>query len=169
MAMDPKFRAEYLRKTEAIIDEHGWAVQAVLGSAAEGGGFSYTIGFTRTLGHPEIFMAGFNPETCRQLLNDVGGLIREGDEFKVPRLSERVVKNFNVAFRPLDPRSVRRNSGVGQEILGEFEAVQMFLPDPSGRFPWEPGCDRAYVNLQTSLFKATGDIPTAEGYRAGMH
>ena len=169
MGMDPDFRTAYLKKTRDIIAKAGWAVQGVLGSPQDGGGFSYTIGMTRTLKHPEIFMSGFDPELCRQLMNDVGNLIREGFDFRNPSLCDRVIQNYNVAFRPVDPASVTEHGGVGLEILGQFEAVQMFLPDAEGRFPWVEGCDRRYADLQTSLIRTTGPVPGSEDHRMGLN
>src|SRR5690606_2060885 len=90
--MDEEAIRNYLRNTRAIIDRHGWAVQAVLGSASDGSAYSYTIGFTETLGHPEVFMAGFDPDLCRRLLNDVGSLIRNGSDFRKPCLEDKVIK-----------------------------------------------------------------------------
>lgn len=167
--MDPKMRDRYLEKTRNIISKHGWAVQGVLGSHRDGGGFSYTIGLTQTLKHPEIFMAGFDPDLSKGLLNDVGNLVKNGYDFANPCLCDRVIREFNVAFRPLEPASVKERGGVGTDVLGPFEAVQMFLPDPAGRFPWDEGCDPKYVEMQTSLFKTKGPLPGSEEHRAGLH
>lgn len=164
--MDQKQIDEYLTRTRAIIEEHGWAIQAVVGSAQEGGGYSYTIGLTETLGHPEIFMVGFDPQLCQRLLNDVGNLIRNGADFRQPCLDARVIMDFNVAFRPVDPESVARYGNVGTALLGDYEAVQLFLPDASGRFPWDEGCDPAYAKVQTGTVKTIGPIP--DGPQPGL-
>lgn len=167
--MNTDLRAAALLRTEEIIAEHGWAVQGVLGGPQDGGGFSYTIGLSRTLGHPEIFIAGFDHELQRRLLNDVGRLIKDGEDFSRPRLADRVVRDFNVAFRPLLPASVQKHGGIGLDVLGDFDAVQMFLPDPSGKFPWDLGCKRSYVTVQTYLLEVSGPIPGSDEHRAGLN
>jgi hypothetical protein len=35
--------------------------------------------------------------------------------------------------------------------IGELQALQVFWPDRSGKFPFEPGCDAYVSNLQPRI------------------
>lgn len=161
---------EVVEKIEGVIKEHGFAVQPVMGGPADGGGFCYTIGLTKHLNHPEVYMVGFDPKLCATLLRDVGDLIKDGYDFRNPTLCDRVIKDYNVAFRPVEAESVAEHGGIGLVVLGgEFEAVQMFLPDRDGKFPWDEGCHPEYAYRQTALLKTTGPIPGSEEHKRGLN
>lgn len=122
--------------------------------------YSYTVGFSKNHGHPEIFMVGFHPDMARSLLNVAGGHVRVGMRFDSPILSDVIVEDYAVAFRPIQFKSVVRHSNAGRQILGKaFDGVQIFLPDATGLFPWDAGCDPAYASVQTSLLTLVGDPP----------
>jgi len=169
--MDEEAIRNYLRNTRAIIEKHGWAVQAVLGSASDGSAYSYTIGFTETLGHPEVFVAGFDYDLCRRLLNDVGSLIRDGADFRRPCLADKVIKDYHVAFRPVTEDSVRELCNAGRAALGVdvFDAVQMFLPDEAGRFPWDEGCEPSIARAQAGRIRTEGPLPGAPVPPSALH
>lgn len=75
----------YLARTEGLIAEHGWAVQAVLPLAADpepASPFSYTVGLSSPrFGHPEFVVFGLPPEVAHTVLNDLGGRVRDGRRF----------------------------------------------------------------------------------------
>jgi len=149
---------DYVEKAKKMLDKHGWMIQVVLGDSDPG--FAYTVGFSKTLERPEVFMVGFAPDLMQALLNDLGQMIREGTEIKSPGFLDGLIRDYPVAFRPVEPLSVEENSNAGQAILGHsFEAYQMFLPDPNGLFPWDPGCDPKYVKVQTKLLRTVGEPP----------
>jgi Domain of unknown function (DUF4262) len=147
----------YIRRGQAIVRRYGWMVQAVLADQRQPT-YSYSVGFSKIYGHPEIFIVGFHPDMCRSLINVAGNHIAKGLRFDAPMLSDGIIEDFPVAFRPLRLSSVSEHSNAGRAILGRsFPGTQLFLPDPGGRFPWEPGCDPRYAAIQTSLLETMGD------------
>jgi len=155
---------DVLRRGRGLIAKYGWMVQAVGGGPSESEmPYSYSVGFSKNLGHPEIYMVGFDFDLSRTLINDVGNLIKNGMRFDGACYSDSIVERFPVAFMPLERRSVIRNSAAGRSMLNQvFDGVQMFLPDPDGLFPWDDGCDPTYARIQTTRLTPVGDPPAKE-------
>lgn len=158
------------KKARGLIKRHGWMVQAVLpGEEDDGVGFSYTVGLSSRFGHPEVFLVGFAPDLSQQLLNIVGNHVRDGLRFAEPVFSDVVIQSFPVAFRPATTASAFEHSNAGRYYLGHsFEAVQLFLPDPSGLFPWDEGCSPQYARMQNFL-ELVGDPPQPGARAPGPH
>jgi Domain of unknown function (DUF4262) len=155
----PRGFDDYIRKARRIIRDHGWMVQAVLPDERQTS-FSYSVGLSSKFSHPEVFMVGFDPELARSLINAAGNHIKGGIRFDAPMLADGIIEGFPAAFRPLRQSSVIDHSNAGRTILGKsFPGVQLFLPDAGGRFPWEPGCDPRYAEVQTSLLETEGEPP----------
>jgi len=153
---------DYIKCGRKIVRQHGWMVQGVLPDAQQAS-YSYTVGLSIGYGHPEIFMVGFDPELARQLLNVAGRRVKGGARLDTPVYLNEVVDVFPVAFRPLAHASIVEHSNAGRAILGfEFDAVQLFLPDAGGLFPWDVGCDPSYARIQTSLLETVGDPPARQ-------
>ena len=154
--------AAYIKRGQTIIRRYGWMVQAVLPDDQQPS-YSYSVGLSKTYGHPEVFMVGFDPELARSLINVAGNHIKGGMRFDQPCLSDRIIEGFPAAFRPLDFGSAYDHSNAGRAILGRsFDGVQLFLPDAAGRFPWEDGCDPRYATIQTSLLVTVGEPPSRQ-------
>jgi len=159
--MEPDLRQRIVQKIRGNIRQYGWAVQGVMAEPDGAPGFCYSIGFTETFGHPEVYTVGFHMDLCLGLINEVGELLKKGYEFRSSVLCDRVIRDFDVAFRPLVPASLSDYNNVGKVVLGKpFEAVQMFLPDPNGAFPWDDDCDPSYSQMQMALFEYEGELPT---------
>lgn len=140
----------------------GWLVQAVGGGQGEPA-FSYSMGLSTKFDHPEIAIVGFDPELCRQIINEAASLVRDhGVQFRAPVLASGVIRDFDVAFRPVTAASSREKCRAGRTILEttDYPLVQLFFPDPEGYFPWQRKCDRKYAKFQTGFFKLEGGIPT---------
>lgn len=153
---------QLIEKCRAAVFRDGFYVQFV-GGDEDAPAYSYSVGLEKNLQHPEIIMVGFDPRLCHQLISDAVANIREGERYDRPRYADRIVQDFNVAFRPLSSESVHANTGFGQTVIEEsFEAVQMYLPDAQGRFPWDEGCDRNYAEMQTQIFEVEGDPPSMQ-------
>jgi hypothetical protein len=61
---------------------------------------------------------------------------------------------------------VRNYSGIGATLLrGSFEAIQLYLPDPEGFFPWDANVKPIYRELQMQFF----DLPSADSYTKILH
>lgn len=142
-----------------VVGRHGWAVQAVLpGARPVTPSFAYTVGLAETFRHPEILMVGFEPEMMTHILNEAGERIREGMRFADWDRCDRIVRGFPVWFREIHQDEARSWAKAASERSrtrsAPFGLLQMFLPDPAGLFPWDEGCDRAYVGMQGGIRKA---------------
>lgn len=147
------FVQDHLRKVDEIIRRVGWCVQGV-GGGDDDPPFAYTVGLTETFGHPEIFIVGFGFQMSQNVLNSAADAIRRGHRLDSNKLADEVIQNFPVAVRTLGKKQAGARGKVARARYAPkgFEAVQMFLPDASGRFPWDPACDPKYAEVQTRLF-----------------
>jgi hypothetical protein len=88
-------------------------------------------------------------------------MVKKGADFRDPCLFDRIVEGYDVAFRPVDRDSAADVGKVAGAVLGTFDGIQMFLPDPAGRFPWQAECDPAYARIQTQILETVGEEPQA--------
>ncbi len=130
----------------------GWAVIGVPDDE-EGPGFSYSIGLTRTLGHPEVFMMGLRPEVAQQLINLVGEAVRFGERFGPGRRYDGIAEGFPLAFVPVAGRYYDEYLGWALWFYqgADFPVLQCVWPDKAGVFPWEPGYDSRFFDRQRVL------------------
>jgi hypothetical protein len=127
-------QSKILKKAIDDIEKHGWHVVSV--ACKDTLSFSYTVGFKKTLNHPEIFVSGLSIELMHDLLNDIGELIHKGTVFNNGDLSYEVVKDLPVKFikvksGPLSEYLRVAGAYYGNEI---FEALQCVWPDKNGSF-----------------------------------
>lgn len=148
-----------------IADERGWSILQVEADLP----WAYTIGLVDA-GQPELvaflptdIAAGLLHEACAHLTH--GDLILEdGLRWKLfdrelcwRKVDESQYLGLSV-FRLAKLRHERR--------LGRREAIdayQLFMPDNSGRYPWEPGCDKIMRDTQPLLFEPFNDHPPRTG------
>jgi hypothetical protein len=63
-------------ETRALIERHGWFVQAVFDDAHV---WAYTVGLSAGFNHPELIVANICCSSCAcAILNSIGELVREG-------------------------------------------------------------------------------------------
>lgn len=135
--MDDKFD-EAVAKAKAAIDKHGFYVVGV-GSSVTEPTFSYTVGLTTTFNHPEIIVSGLNPTLAHQIFWGMVDKIRAGHKF-FEGVSEVVLKDYSVWFKPLRYQIVDEHFGFGIRILGGVpDAMQLCWPDKTNKWPWEAG------------------------------
>lgn len=141
-----EFRANALAK----IEKFGRIVIAV----ADGeNSFSYTVGNCKR-GLPELLIVGpFEPSAIRTVLNVMSEkLIERGSAFEDNSLIDIGAPMQCAAFRASDLAKLERTVQVGQLLQRPYELMQVVSPDPTGLFPWQPGCDPAF---QVPLYRAT--------------
>jgi len=164
----------YIRRARGLIAEHGWVVQYI-GPGLPGSGarrndppYAYSVGLSKAFNHPEIYLVGLPYETSVSVINEAGKRIKDGARFDGACYSDVIVQQFPVAFMPIEKRSVIAHSAAGRNILGNvFQGIQMIVPDATGRFPWDEGCDRDMASVQMSLLDVVGDPPSL-GIRVPM-
>jgi hypothetical protein len=134
------------------IRQHGWFDTHVIADE-EGAGFSYTTGFTLTLGRPEVLVHALPHQSGHDILWD---LFRDWRAEAPPRLGEPVRGVFG-NHRACFFRVAKRHY---EEYLGwslwfyrgdGFECLQLVWPDRDDRFPWEAGFDATMRDDQPDL------------------
>ncbi len=136
--MEPKLKTEKLiAKVAGDIASYGWHVLHVI--SEDDVSFSYTVGFTETLGHAEVLMSGLKRALRHDLLNDIGNLIKNGAHFKDRDLSHQVVKGLPVKFIAISDDSRVDYLRMAANRYGEkgFQALQCIWPDKNGEFQAE--------------------------------
>ncbi|MBI3201310.1 MAG: DUF4262 domain-containing protein [Myxococcales bacterium] len=139
-------------KVVADVAEFGWHVIKV---AADGTGpaFAFTIGLTKTFGHPEVIVFGLALDAMHSVLNNIGKLVREGRQFAHDVVTDELLEDYPCHFLHV-PRSAYR------EFLGyaiwfykgdTFDTVQCVWPDREGRYPWDAGVVEQVRRLQPLL------------------
>jgi Domain of unknown function (DUF4262) len=152
----------YLKRGRTIERRYGWMIQGVLADESQPS-YSYSVGLSKTFGHPEIFMIGFHPDVARSVIDVAGNKVKAGARLEAPAYVDEIIESHPVAIVPLDPGSVYEHSSAGRAILGRsFDGVLLLLPDAAGRFPWDEGCDPTYATGQTSFLKIVGDRPARQ-------
>lgn len=129
----------------------GFATVAV---ADEAGPWAYTTGFT-DIGHPEILICGLRPELAHQFFWDLYREIKAGKRYDTGEV------NTELATLPTMFRTLRDDAA--QELCCQalfwYEDkgikptfLQLVMPDPAGKFPWEAGYDRVKMRSQRHLW-----------------
>ena len=126
--------SEVMEKVRRDIAEHGWHVLSVFSENMPN--FSYTIGFTETLTHPEVIISGIESKLAHLLLNDIGELIKKGQFFEHGASSNEVLKNYLVKFENVTEKNIPEYFRAANNLYGEgnFKALQCIWPDKYGNF-----------------------------------
>jgi len=125
-------------KVIADVAEFGWHVVKVA-EDANGPGFAFTIGLTKTFGHPEVIIFGLPLETMHVVLNNVGAIVREGTPLRPGRVTEDVLEGYACEVVRVPSAAYREFFGYARWFYkgDSFEALQCVWPDRNGRFPWD--------------------------------
>jgi hypothetical protein len=139
-----------------VVREHGWYAANVYDGDPP---FLYTIGLMQTLGHPEFIMFGLEADNAHALFAHLVRDIRAGrsyDEADVRTVSIGGNEHW-VGFRRVHPTQHELYLGFAMGYCrhigrsGELEAMQVFWPDSTGKFPFDVDCDLDVYQLQPRL------------------
>ena len=142
-------KEKYLAEMLAMIDKHGWMVQAVFGSK-EQPGFAYTVGLAAK-GFPELIIFSMPPEAARTTLNHLAHRLTTGET--IP-LNTRLTCIFDGADAQLIEASRELTDNFMYQALyrdPNYRALQLVWTDPARLFPWEEGYGQKFVFLQPLL------------------
>ena len=123
--------------------------------------FAYTVGLMHSFGHPELILFG-RPEDDGAILADLVAAIRAGSRIDEPK-EYNLLEGFPVATRRVHETQHEQHLGFAMGFLrnmrriGELEAVQVFVPDVDGRYPFQPNCAQPVYESQPRL-----DIPVTK-------
>jgi len=139
-------------RVAADIAQHGWHVVLV---PPEGNtpGWAHSIGLQESFGHPEIVVFGMDLEVLGPLLNRLGEAIRAGERFEADCERDGILQGLSVSFRPVDARWIPTFLGnaAWHYQRQDVAVLQVFWPDASGRFPWDPDSDAVWRQDQPLL------------------
>jgi Domain of unknown function (DUF4262) len=153
MSTWPQRRAAYLARVRALIEQHGWMVQAVLPTATDPATppCFYTVGLTSFGQHPELIAFGLPPETATWLLNTLGDRVREGEQLTTGQRLEGLLED-GYALELLAVDNPTEVLTIATDLFGsDVRALQLVWPDTNGCFPWDPGFDPRFTIFQPLL------------------
>lgn len=142
-----------------MIEKYGFCFNPVI---ADNTTFVYTAGLFKTFGHPEIYVMGYHAQDAYNLIGMVYERIKAGDRFADAMVIDDLFEDHLFAIRPMLQSSTEEHSGLGQRLVGEFPAVQLFFSDDNSLFPWDDGCDARCKKLQTGLLETVAEVPVRQ-------
>lgn len=141
------------------IDEFGWFVMNVVPLVGEDGPtWSYSIGLLYKYQHPEIVIFGEDADLRHSMINAIGDRVREGEKFTEGRSYADILGGGHyVQFRSVDVSHyndwVNSANWFYDWNPASFPLLQCFYPDMTGKFPWEPGCEKWAIEAQPVLWE----------------
>jgi hypothetical protein len=146
-------RAAYLARVRALVEQHGWMVQAVLPTAADPvtPPCFYTVGLSGVGQHPELVAFGLSRETAAWLLNTLGGRVRAGERLTAGQCLEGLLEGDH-ALELLAVDNPAEVLTVAADLYGSgVHALQLVWPDTNGCLPWDAGFDPRFTIFQPLL------------------
>ena len=151
----PEPENEYDKELIAQIEQVGWYNVHV----AEENGFpayAFSIGHFFKQNHPELIVVGLPPEVAHQLLNiAVVKIVGAKEEIEPYKKYDDFTENLTVAFVPVSLEYYGEYLGYANWYYGAlpkpYPAMQMVWPDREGKYPWEQGYDKRFLQLQPIL------------------
>ncbi|MGC4885758.1 DUF4262 domain-containing protein [Micromonospora sp. DT227] len=133
---------EFLRRQSEIIDRVGWAVTLVHPDADDAGDstpFAYTVGLTAH-GHPELLIAGLDPATAQQLLNDLATRVYDRAErfSDGQRVGDLIAGHDAVIIDGTATDQLYPGAAIARYDQ-QVRLQQILWPDPQGHLPGEAG------------------------------
>lgn len=159
----PDFHIPHAEKIEWMIEQNGWALEAVSGRADTDPpvpSYAYTIGVPALLGFPEISVFGLKPVQANGLLGLVVDAVRGGTEIPFGiELVGLLDNELRCLFAPVEREAADAVFATAAAwYRGEpFDAVQLLYPDPNGFMPYEDGFDHRMLTAQPII--ASGVSP----------
>jgi hypothetical protein len=100
--------------------------------------FTYTVGLWLTQDHPELVLVGRWPNPHAVLASAVA-IIESGQRFNPDDSSDEVIERYAVCFRAVSRTRCEELLTYASWLIGRraFDAMQLVLPDASGRWPWD--------------------------------
>ena len=136
----------------AKIREHGWFCTSVI--AEEGYlGFSYTTGFWKSLGAPEIVVFSLPSETAHDLLWNAYRYIKDMSFLPIGSRTSVLAERFDLTFLPVRREEYQNYILSSRWFYGseDFPCIQMIWPDTANLFPWQSGFDSRFAADQPDL------------------
>ena len=134
------------------IAQYGWSCITIRDAEKP---FAYTAGLMHTFRHPELILFGRLKDDSG-ILDSLVAEIRHGGRIDEPRNYD-LLEGFPIATRPVHKTQHELYLGFAMGFLtsigrmGELEAVQVFVPDIHGIYPFQPNCSLTVYESQPRL------------------
>lgn len=112
-------------------------------------GWNYTIGLTDR-GKPELVVFGLPQRVGHDVLDNA---VERLDEIRDGAILDRIATAFPTAFREIPAVEANERFLIQAErFYGRVvPVIQLVWPDPTGLFPWQPGCDARMAAIQSQV------------------
>ena len=153
--------SDYENRIVSKVEEHGWFGTHVFDPKGDAPGFTYSIGFTKTLNCPEFIIFGLNNELMHSMLWNIFRDIEGGVTPHDGRVWSNLLEGFDCVIKSVHPDNIRMNylnsaKWFWDTHLGNsepLEAYQVVWPGAvSGEFPWDDDCDPYIIEKQPPLY-----------------
>jgi len=151
---------DYEGKLLRNIEKFGWQSTSVFDPDGKDPSFTYSIGFTSSVGAPEFIVFGLDTELMHSMLWEVFRQLKEGKPAVDGSHWVEVLEGVDCVARAVQTDNIspeNLNSAIwywkhtGHE--GVPPAMQLVWPGKlDGLFPWDEGCDEYVRNLQPPLY-----------------
>lgn len=148
--MNEQFSGSINEFEQTIIDHvnrHGCHINWVFDENSAVPAFAYSIGFTKTVGAPEVVMFGLARETCGPAINALMAMCAAGQTLTEGTRIHQFFGPYDCVIRMVDPSWLIRDYFASaiwyhQTQSGEplREVAMVVWPDAEHKFPWEEGC-----------------------------
>lgn len=131
---------EMKRKQNVALEEYGWFAHYVFDNDGELDEMAnlHTHGVWENFGHRDLqIIIPIQPEVVHGIFANVIAQIKKGRFFQTDKPENNVINNYDVHFREFEEQ--------GRKVL------RIILPDPSGKFPWDEGCEEPYNRQNEKL------------------
>lgn len=134
---------------EERIAEHGHAIVSVaMDPENRAPAFSYTAGLADA-GLPELLVLGLAASVAQPVLNQLAGQLKRDGALPTDTPLEAFAGGLSAVVREVPLEECRGHVRLAHRRRGnDLRVLQVFWPDPQGRFPWEEGFDARYGALQ---------------------
>lgn len=158
---------DYEVKLLANIEEHGWQATHVFDPECNDPGFTYSIGFPKSLNAPDFIIFGLKQELMHNMLWEIFHQVKDGKAVEDgAEWLGLLGGDYTCVSRFVHPDNNSSNyfnsaswwyKHTGRDI-DKLEFCQMFWPGVEDQFlPWEDGCHESVIAAQPLLFEPGHD------------
>ncbi|MEM6469013.1 MAG: DUF4262 domain-containing protein [Planctomycetota bacterium] len=137
----------------ADVERHGWHLVGIKGQDDDPG-YVFSVGLFHTFSKPEVCIFGLrDTQVMGQILNQVGELLKSGEEYKDWDSSDDVLEGYSCIFRQVDSRHYALFFGYARWFYEDnnFPMIKVVWPDAGHCFPWDSDFDSQLVEAQPIL------------------
>ena len=142
------------------VNTHGWHSQHVFDPELARPNFSYSVGFTQTLGAPEFIVFGLHRDVMHDMLGEVFRQVKAGRKVEGDQRWHGLTEDFDCIGKKASHDGLFTDYAVladwfwqRQGQTGHPAMVQLVWPGLlDGLFPWDEGCAESVVAAQPRLW-----------------